>query len=224
MHKQSIAPILVAVSALCGAGAAHALDAGAWLVKVGVNKIMPKVQSGDLSAPALPNSTIGLKSASSLFFTAAYMVTDHVSVELLAGLPYKHDIYGTGAVSGVGKLGSVHQVSPTVLLQYRFLPSQSPLRPYIGVGPTLAHFYDSRGSAQLTAITNPGGSPTTIGSNTRWGITGEGGVNYKINDRWFLDAAILKTMIETHTTLSTQQTLNARLNPVALNASIGYRF
>jgi len=224
MKKHSIATALVATAALCGAGAAQAQAAGEVMVKLGWNKIMPKVHSSDLSAPALPGAQIDIKSASALFFTATYMITDDISVEALGGLPYKHDIVGAGAVAGVGKIGSIHQISPTVLLQYRFLPADAPFRPYVGAGPTFAKFYGSKGSARLTALTNPGGSPTTIGGDTEWGGTMEAGANYKIDKHWFVDAAVLKTFISTKAQLSTGQTTKARLNPVAINASIGYAF
>jgi len=224
MKKQSIASALVATVALCGAGAAQAQAAGDVMVKLGWNKIMPKVRSSDLTAPSLPDSKIDIKSASALFFTATYMITNDISVEALGGLPYKHDIVGAGAVAGVGKIGSIHQISPTVLLQYRFLAADGPFRPYVGAGPTFAKFYGSKGSAALTAVTNPGGPGTIIGGDTEWGGTIEAGANYKIDKHWFVDAAILKTFINTKATLSTGQSTSARLNPIAINASIGYTF
>src|SRR3954471_11815875 len=186
MKKHSIASALVATAALCGAGAAQAQVAGDVLVKLGWNKIMPKVKSDDLSAPSLPGSKIDIKSASALFLTATYMITDNISVEALGGLPYKHDIVGAGAVAGVGKIGSIHQISPTVLLQYRFLAADAPLRPYVGAGPTFAKFYGTKGSAALTAVTNPGRPGTTIGGDTEWGGSIEAGANYKIDRHWFL--------------------------------------
>jgi outer membrane protein len=224
MKKHSIASALVATVALCGAGAAQAQVAGQVMVKLGWNKIMPKVKSDDLTAPSLPGSEIDIKSASALFFTATYMITDDISVEALGGLPYKHDIVGAGAVAGVGKIGSVHQISPTVLLQYRFLAADAPFRPYVGAGPTFAKFYGTKGSAALTAVTNPGGPPTTIGGDTEWGGTVEIGGNYKIDKHWFIDAAVLKTFISTKATLSTGQSTSAKLDPIAINASIGYTF
>ncbi|MEO5688892.1 MAG: OmpW family outer membrane protein [Burkholderiaceae bacterium] len=224
MKKQSIASALVATVALCGAGAAQAQVAGQVMFQLGWNKIMPKVKSDDLTAPALPGSKINIKSASALFFTGTYMITDDISVEALGGLPYKHDIVGAGAVAGVGKIGSIHQISPTVLLQYRFLASDATFRPYIGAGPTFAKFYGTRGSAALTAVTNPGGPPTTIGGDTEWGFTTQVGGAYKIDKHWFIDAAILKTFISTKATLSTGQSTSAKLNPIAINASVGYTF
>ncbi|MFL6697748.1 MAG: OmpW/AlkL family protein [Vitreoscilla sp.] len=224
MKKQSIASALVAAAAACGAGAAHAQAAGDVMIQIGWNKIMPKVKSSDLSAPSLPGSKIDIKSASALFITATYMITNDISVEALGGLPYKHDIVGAGAVSGVGKIGSIHQISPTVLLQYRFLAADGPFRPYVGAGPTFAKFYGTKGSGALTAVTNPGGPPTTIGGDTEWGTTIQAGANYKIDKHWFLDASVLKTFISTKATLSTGQSTSAKLNPVSINASIGYTF
>ena len=224
MKKHSIASALVATVALCGAGAAQAQAAGDVLVALGWNKIMPKVKSDDLTPPSLPGSKIDIKSASALFATVTYMITPDFSLEALGGLPYKHDIEGAGSVSGVGKIGTIHQISPTVLLQYRFLAADGPFRPYIGAGPTFAKFYGTKGSAALTAVTNPGGPPTTVGGDTEWGTTLQAGGNYKIDKHWFIDAAVLKTFISTKATLSTGQVTKAKLNPVAINASVGYTF
>ena len=224
MKKHSIASALVATVALCAAGGAQAQVAGQVMLKLGWNKIMPKVKSDDLSPPSLPGSKIDIKSASALFFTATYMITDDISVEALGGLPYKHDVVGAGAVAGIGKISSIHQVSPTVLLQYRFMNADAPFRPYIGAGPTFAKFYGTKGSGALTAVTNPGGPPTTVGGDTEWGGTVEAGASYKIDKHWFLDAAILKTFIKTRAPLSTGQVAKATLNPIAINASIGYAF
>jgi outer membrane protein len=185
---------------------------------------MPKVKSGDLSAPSLPGTKIDIKSASALFLTATYMITNDLSVEVLGGMPYKHDIVGAGAISGVGKIGSVHQIAPTVLLQYRFLPADAPFRPYVGAGPTFAKFYGAKGSATLTAATNPGGPPTAIRTESDWGATLQAGANYRFDKHWYVDAAVLKTFISTKATLSTGQSASARLDPVAINASVGYVF
>ena len=224
MKKQSIASTLVAALALCGAGAAHAQSAGQYTVSLGWNKIMPKVESSDLSAPSLPGSKIDIHSASALYATLNYMLTDAISVEALGGLPYKHTIVGAGAVSAVGKIGSVHQISPTLLLEYHLMDADAAFRPYVGAGPTFAKFYETDGSAALTAVTNPGGPPTKIGGDTEWGGTLAAGANYKIDKHWSLNAAVFKTFIKTKAQLSTGQETRANLNPVSINATVGYTF
>ena len=222
--KHAIVAAVAAGAALVAAGPAHAQAAGQWLFKAGWNNIMPKVDSGDLSAPSPPGTKVDVKSASALLLTGAYMVTDNFSVEFLAGLPYKHDIVGDGTIEGVGKIGSVHQISPTLMAQWRFLEPQAMFRPYVGLGVTYAVFYDTEGSGTLTALTNPGGPPTTISGDHAFGATGELGVTFKVNDQWFVDATIMKTYITTNTTLSTGQSIEVDQDPVAVNVSVGYRF
>jgi outer membrane protein len=224
MNKKTLAATLVAGTALVAAGSAQAQAAGQWMFKAGWNKIMPKVESGDLSAPSIPGTKVDVKSDSALLLTAAYMFTDNISAEFLAGLPYQHEIDGAGAIQGVGKIGSVKQVSPTLMGQWRFLEPQAMFRPYVGLGVTYAVFYGTEGSSTLTALTNPGGPPTTISGDHAFGGTGEVGGTFKINEQWFIDAAIMKTYITTHTSLSTGQTIEVKQNPVAVNVSVGYRF
>ena len=215
----AIAAVLVAAS-----GAASAQSAGTWLIKGGVNNISPRVSSGDLSAPSLPNSKVDVKSASSAILTATYMLSDNNSIEFYAGLPYKHDIVGAGSLEGVGKLGSVKQVSPTVFAQYRFLEANAALRPYVGLGLTYAHFYRAQGSGTLTSLTNPGGPPTQMSVSSAFGLSPEVGLAFKLNERWFVDASVIKTFVKNKTTLSTGQTIATKLNPLSTNVSIGYRF
>jgi outer membrane protein len=222
MKQHTIAASLVVL--LFASASAQAQVAGQAMIKVGFNRIMPKVQSGDLSPPALPDSQIDVDAANGVIITGTYMFTDNWSWEFIGGLPYKHDIVGAGSVAGVGKLGSVHQISPTALLQYRFMPAYAVFRPYVGLGVTYAVFYDTEGSAALTAITNPGGAAVTIGSDRSWGVSGEVGATWKLNEQWFLDAAVIKTYISTNPTLSTGQSVSAKLDPISANLSIGYRF
>ena len=225
MKQQALSHLaLAAVLSLGTCGIAAAQSAGDWLVKAGINNIAPKVDSGDLSAPSLSGSKVDVKSATSLIVTATYMLTDAVSFEFYAGLPYKHDVEGDGAIKGVGKIGSVKQVSPTLFGQYRFLGASAPFRPYVGLGLTYAYFYGEEGSGTLTALTNPGGPPTTLSSSSAFGLSPQIGGTVKLGDRWFADAAVTKTFIKNKTTLSTGQTIDTKLDPISVNVSIGYRF
>ena len=218
-NRLAIAAVLVAAS-----GAAAAQSAGTWLIKGGVNNIAPRVSSGDLSAPSLPNSKVDVKSATSAIITGAYMLSDNTSVEFYVGLPYKHDVVGAGSLEGVGKLGSVKQVSPTIFAQYRFLAASAAFRPYVGLGLTYAHFYGEEGSGTLTALTNPGGPPTQMSASSAFGLSPEIGLSFRLSDRWFVDASVIKTLIKNKTTLSTGQTIDTKLDPLSTNVSVGYRF
>lgn len=205
-------------------GAAQAQSAGRWLGKVGVNNITPDLKSGDLSGPSLPGTKIDIKESTSLIGTLAYMLTDDISVEFYAGLGYKHDVVGEGAIQGVGKIGTVKQVSPTIFGQYRFLGAGSAFRPYVGLGLTYAYFYGEEGTSTLTALTNPGGPPTRISAAPAWGVSPQVGLTFAFSERWFVDGSVVKTFLKNTTTLSTGQKIDARLDPLSVNLSVGYRF
>ena len=204
--------------------AALAQSAGTWLVKGGFNGIAPAVKSGDLSAPSLPRSQIDVTSANSLIATATYLLTNNASVEFVAGLPYKHDIQGAGSLAGVGKLGSIKQIVPTVFAQYRFMAPTATARPYLGMGLTYAYFYGAEGSAALTALTNPGGPATRLSSTSGFGLSPQAGLSIQLHERWYLDAALAKTFLKNSSTLSTGQKIETTLNPISTSVSIAYRF
>lgn len=203
---------------------AMAQDAGTVLVKIGYNQIIPEVSSGDLSAPSLPGTRIDVKEAGAPILTLTYMYTSNISFELYAGLPYEHDIVGDGAIKGVGKIGSTKQVSPTLFAQYRFLEKESMVRPYVGLGLTYGYFYGEEGSAALTALTNPGGDPTLVEVDDAWGITPQIGATVKIDRNWFADLTVAKSFIKTTSHLSTGQSIETKLDPLAVSVAVGYRF
>ncbi len=75
----------------------------------------------------------------------------------------------------------------------------------------------------LTALTNPG-SATTLRVDNAWGSTAQLGTTCAFDEKWFADLAIQKTYPKTTTTLSTEQKIDTRLDPVSGNFSIAYRF
>jgi outer membrane protein len=214
----------VALALAAALGSAQAQSAGSLIVKLGVNNIDPHVKSGDLSEPSLPGTKIDVKSATSAIISGTYMVTDHVSVETFIGLPYKHDVVGAGTIASAGKIATIKQVSPTLLAQYRFLDAASPMRPYVGVGPTYAYFFKEEGTGTLTAMTNPGGAPTHVSVDSAWGTSFVAGGTFQLKDHWGLDASVVKTFIKTTTHLSTGQHIDTKLDPISVNVSLTYRY
>jgi len=210
-------------AALAASAAASAQTAGTWAVSVGYNNISPD-STDPLSAPSIPNSRTDPHSDAQPIFNVIYNFNDHISAEFGLGAPYKHDLYGAGALGGAGKLGSVEQLPPTLFVQYHFLDVTSQFRPYVGLGATYALFRDEKGSGTLTGISNPGGAPTTFTIDNAWGATPQLGLTYNINPHWFIDAWVAKTYISTTVHLSTGQSANAPLNPASEAVTVGYRF
>jgi len=224
MNFKTTIKLLALAAAMTAASAASAQTAGTWLGTLGINKITPKVDSGDISAPALPHTKADVESDTKPRFTIGYMLTDNISTELDLGVPYKHDLVGAGAIQGVGKVGTSEVLPPTAFIQYRFLQANSMVRPYVGLGITYAKFQKEEGSGQLTALLNTGGPAATFKLDDKWAASFQLGGTVKINEKWFMDASVIKTKLKTKVYFSTGQTQDVRLDPLAVNVSVGYAF
>ena len=216
--------LLLGAALACAAVSGMAQSAGHWRVKGGFNGIAPQAKGGDLSLPNLPGGKVDVESANSLIASAVYMLTDHLSVETVVGLPYEHAVVGAGVLAGLGQLGSVKQVSPSLFAQYRFRAANAALRPYVGVGLTYAHFHGGEGSVALTALTNPGGPPTRLSAQSRLGVTLQGGATIRLHGPWTLDVMIAQSFLKNSIRLSTGQQVETQLDPVSTSLAIGYQF
>jgi outer membrane protein len=223
-RMKTVVKLLAAACAMAVASAASAQSAGQWTAKVGVNKLTPKVESGDVSAPALPGSKADVSSDTKPVLIFAYGLTDNVSAELALGMPYKHTLYGAGAIEGTGKLGTVEALPPTAFIQYRFFNPEATVRPFVGLGVTYAYFQKAEGSGQLTGVMNTGGQATTFKIDNKVAGTLQGGVAYNINARWFADVTVNKTFLKTTTHYSTGQTQDVKLDPLSVVLAVGYKF
>jgi outer membrane protein len=223
--KKTMIKSLLAAAAFAAAGAASAQNLAGWSVFGGVSNIGPKVSSGNLGAPSLPNTKIDIEDATQVSGGFSYELSDTLRVTFaVLALPFEHDIVGDGAIAGVGKIGSVKQLPPTVLLQYKLLDANSPLRPYVGAGLSYAYFFGEEGSATLTALTNPGGAPTTLSAKSKLAPSAQLGAQYNINSKWFVDVNVMKTWLKTTATLSTGQKIETKLDPLSVDLWVGYRF
>lgn len=223
LRINSVATMLAA-AALVAAPAAFAQATGQWTAKVGIAKITPKVNSGDVSAPALPGSKADVGPDTEPTFAVTYSTSDNISWELDLGMPYKHKVYGAGSVQGLGEIGTVKSLPPTLFGQYRFFTPSTAVRPYLGLGATYAYFTRETGSGQLTAVTDIGGPPVTFKMKSKLAATLQMGVVYNFNARYFGDIFVTKTFLKTKATFSTGQTQDLTLNPLAIGFGVGYKF
>ena len=216
--------MLALAAAMAVASSASAQGAGQWTAKLGVNKITPKVESGDLSAPALPHTQADVGSDTQPVLVFDYGMTDNITLEIPLGLPYKHTLYGAGAIAGTGKLGTSEVLPATALVQYRFFDPKASVRPYLGAGATFAYFTKTAGSGQLTALLDVGGPAATFKVKNKLAATLQAGVTVAINERWFADVGVTKTFLKTTASFSTGQTQEIKFDPLGVSVSVGYKF
>ena len=223
-HLKTGLTLLAAVCTLSAVSSAFAQSAGQFTAKIGAAKITPKVDSGDVSAPALPGSKVDIGSDTKPVLIFAYGITDNISAELDLGVPYTHKIYGAGAIAGTGHLGTVQVLPPSAFIQYRFFKPEAVVRPYLGLGATYAYFRKETGSAAMTALLNTGGKPTSFSIGPKLSATMQAGVAVNINARWFVDVMVVKSYLEVETHYSTGQMQKVKLNPFGVIVAVGYKF
>jgi outer membrane protein len=218
-------PSFLLLAALLGAaGIAQAQEAGRWSASVGITKLTPAVDSGDLSAPAFVNTKVSIDGNTQLTGALNYAYTDNIVAHLPLGFGFKHKVSGAGGIAGVGVIATTKALPVTLIGQYRFLPANAVFRPYAGAGLTYANFYDETGTGTLTALTNPGGSATTVRFNNKLAPTFQLGGTYNLNAKWYVDASYTKTLLKTRGNLSTGQHIDVTLNPSGYTLQVGYKF
>jgi outer membrane protein len=193
--------------ALCAVGMTptFAQKAGSWSASVGVTQIAPDVTSGNLTAPSLPSTQVDVGNNTQLTGGISYAMSDNFVVHLPLGFGFKHKVVGTSAIAGVGTIATTKALPITLIGQY-------------------VKFFKETGTAVLTAITNPGGPATTLSFESKLAPTIQLGAVFNLNEKWYLDASYTKTFLKTRGTLSTGQTLDAKLDPNGYTLQIGYKF
>jgi len=223
--RTNVVKMLVAAGTLAVATGAAAQSKGQFTVSVGANMLKPHVESGAISAPALPNSLGDISKDTQPVAVITYGLTDNISVESAIGTPYKHKIYGAGAIQGTGQLGTAKALPAIALLQYRFFEPTAMIRPFVGIGVTYAMFQKETGSFAMTALTNPGGgTATTFRIDNKWTYSGQVGLQFNIDEKWFANAAFIKTKLSTDVHFSTNQQQHMKLDPDSYILSVGYKF
>ena len=212
--------------ALLGTAAlASAQQAGAWSASIGVTKLTPSVSSGTLSAPSFVNTQVDVDSSTALTGALNYAMSDNLVAHLPLGFGFKHTVKGAGSIAGPCCAIATTKALPITLIgQYRFNAAQAQFRPYVGAGLTYANFYDETGTGVLTALTNPGGAPTTVRFKDKMAPTVQLGAVYNLNEQWYVDASYTKTLLKTRGTLSTGQHIDVKLNPSGLTFQVGYKY
>jgi outer membrane protein len=224
-NKKILTWAAAAVPLLFAAAGAQAQVAGTWFGGIGVTRIAPNVTSGNLSPPSAPGTTVDIGPDTRPTLSVGRMLTDHWAVEVPIGFGFKHEIYGRGAINGVGRIGSTRVLPISVFGQYRFLEPQARVRPYALAGLTYAHFYGERGSAALNGV-NPANPPggTTLDVASRFGWSVGLGVTAMLTERWFVDLHYARTYLRTTTTLNSGQKIDTKLDPDVYTLAVGMRF
>ena len=178
---------LAAVLALA-ATPALAQSAGSWTVGVGAHNVAPKSDNGTLTATPLGNLEIDVGSSVRPTITGEYFFMDNLGVEVLAALPFEHDIN----VVGVGTVGSTKHLPPTVSLQYHF--GQGKVKPFVGVGLNYTTFFSTKSEGVIAG--------SNLDLSNSWGLAAHVGVDFKVGEKGAIRIDYRKIDIDTDVKLN----------------------
>ena len=142
---------------------AFAQQAGEWTFSVGAHQVNPKSDNGSLAAGTL-DVEVGSNVRPTI--TAEYFIRDNLGIEVLASLPFQHDI----DIAGVGNVGSTKHLPPTVSLQYHF--GRGKVKPFVGLGVNYTRFFSTKTEGPIAGA--------ELELSDSWGLAGHVGIDFQV--------------------------------------------
>jgi len=227
MNKTLLSASLITLA--LAAPVAHAHQAGDFILRAGAITTAPNENSGDikLDGTKVSGTKATLDSDTQLGLAFAYMLTDHIGLELLAATPFQHTVGVKGLGAGLdGKLGDIKQLPPTLSLQYYPMEPSSKFQPYAGIGLNYTMFFDEDLSSNRKA---QGFSNLKLKDSV--GLAGQLGMDYMINEHFLVNAAVWYVDIDTKATINGPSALgvgktkvDVDVDPWVYMVGVGYKF
>ncbi|HDF8079676.1 outer membrane protein OmpW [Vibrio parahaemolyticus] len=213
--KKTICSLAVVAALVSPSVFAH--KQGDFVLRVGAASVVPNDSSDKILGS---QEELKVDSNTQLGLTFGYMFTDNISLELLAATPFSHDI--STDLLGLGDIADTKHLPPTLMVQYYFGESQSKFRPYVGAGLNYTIFFDEGFNNKAKNV-----GLTDLKLDDSFGLAANVGVDYMINDQWFLNASAWYANIETEATYKfggAKQKTDVKINPWVFMISGGYKF
>jgi outer membrane protein len=227
MNKSLLGASLIALALAAPVAQAH--KAGDIIMRAGAITTAPNEDSGDikLDGTKVSGTKATLDSDTQLGLTFAYMLTDHVGLELLAATPFQHTVGVKGLGAGLdGKLGDIKQLPPTLSLQYYPMEPSSKFQPYAGIGLNYTMFFDEDLSSNRKAQ-----GFSNLKLKDSFGLAGQLGMDYMITDHFLVNAAVWYVDIDTKATIDGPSALgvgktkvDVDVDPWVYMVGVGYKF
>lgn len=208
---------VAAAAAALWANTALATEAGDWIVRAGVSYIVPKSDNGTIPGDGdeTPDIGVDVDDAAMLTFDGTYMITRNFGVELLAALPFTHDVYGKVGSQKV-KLASVKHLPPTLSGVWRF-NSDGKFQPYVGAGVNWTIFFDEKEKGPLD---DP---DVSLKLDNSVGLAAVAGVDIALTEKMFLNGNIRYMDIDTDVKVNGVKVVTAKVDPWVYAINIGWR-
>ncbi|PKP28350.1 MAG: OmpW family protein [Bacteroidetes bacterium HGW-Bacteroidetes-18] len=205
MKKLLLSIIAIALISLSVTAQEKSDDFNKWQARFRVITIIPDV-SDDIDGANVDVSTAVVPE---LDFT--YFFTKNWAAELILGTA-KHDVEVD--LGGGIDLGHVWLLPPTLNLQYHF--NGTAVKPYLGAGINYTIFYGV-----------DEGDVAGMDYDNAVGFSMQAGLDYDLNEKWFLNLDIKKLLLKTDVKVDTGEGIlpvEVDINPLIIGVGVGMRF
>ncbi|PBB51983.1 MULTISPECIES: OmpW family protein [Mesorhizobium] len=163
---------------------------------------------------AVPGSGLSYSNTVTPELDISYFFTDNVAAELILGTTYAN-ITGQGSIGGLGNIGKVWLLPPTLTLQYHFTDFGA-FKPYVGAGVNYTIFYHQQAS-----------SADDLKVKNTFGTALQVGFDYMVDQHWGVNFDVKKLFLKPDfdvTVAGAKQTGKAELDPWLIGAGVTYHF
>lgn len=195
-------------------------QAGDIMAHLSIIGVIP--ENMDSHITGVPGARLGISAGVSPELDASYFVTKNLSFQLIAATS-RHTITVKGGGLPSSTLGSTWVLPPTLTAQWHF-PQIGVVRPYVGVGITVAFFYGTHSSA--SALTNELHlTNSKLGLRTAVGPSFEAGFDVPVQGNWSINVDVKQMILPTAARLG-HGAVHAMtgLNPTVVGFGVGYKF
>ena len=233
MKTQKLLMTTTVLSAFIASTPLMAIEKGDILINARILNVAPDVDTNQVMAggAALAEPAgIDVDDANSLGVDITYMVTDNFGVELMLDTSSKHDITGTGNLSGVD-IGEINVLPPSLIAVWHFMPKNN-IRPYVGAGINYTIFFDGSTTNEFTStmdtVLGGGVTSTDVSVDDAIGILLQAGLDIDINKDWYVsfDAKYIDMDTTAHIKVNGSKAakVDFDVNPLVLGVGVGTKF
>jgi outer membrane protein len=186
-----------------------------WYVHAGVGGIFldesAKMKAGGFPIPG----TVRIDSQVTPVVEVGYFLTPNIAVSLTGGVPPKIAIRGSGAVSGLGTLGTAIYGPATLTAHYHFTDFGA-VQPYVGAGIAFMKIFSTKDRVMQD-----------VKADDTFGLALQAGVDVMINRNWGAFVDVKKAFLRTTATGTLGGApISAKLvvDPLVVHSGVTYRF
>ncbi|WP_299875372.1 OmpW family protein [uncultured Cocleimonas sp.] len=221
MKKVNAIALAVSAAILALPMAASAYEKGDILLKFGAATVVPDDKSDDIQEIA--GEAVSADNETQLGLSGTYMLSEKLGIEVLAATPFTHQIKADGGTLDGASIGEIKHLPPTISAQYYLLGGKGKFQPYVGAGLNYTIFFHEKVGNDAAGL-----GYTKLKLDNSIGLAAQIGVDYQINDKWFLNASAMYADIDTDATLTgpgaTTLHVDYDLDPMVYRLNVGYKF